>query len=240
MGQVLALEVNFNFDNVPNTIYPAILKDDRETILVDCGYPHFLPLIKAAAEAKGIDLSGLTKIVITHHDFDHMGALAEFKNEYPNVLTVSSIAEEKYISGKVKSLRLQQAESLYDSLPENQKEDAEKFHKLLRSVEPVNVDLLVKDQDILPWCGGTEVVATPGHMPGHISLYIKESRTLIAGDALVIEDDKLGIANPNYTLDMAEAKKSIKKLLRYDIDNIICYHGGVYTQNIKASLLKIL
>ena len=91
----------------------------------------------------------------------------------------------------------------------------------------------------IDFCGGIEIIETPGHMPGHISIYIKESRTLIAGDALVIEDNKLTIANPQYTLDMGEAKKSINKLLNYDIDKIICYHGGVYQTDIKEALENI-
>ncbi|MBS5939946.1 MBL fold metallo-hydrolase [Clostridium sartagoforme] len=91
----------------------------------------------------------------------------------------------------------------------------------------------------IDFCGGIEIIETPGHMSGHISIYIKESRTLIAGDALVIEDNKLTIANPQYTLDMGEAKKSINKLLNYDIDKIICYHGGVYQTDIKEALENI-
>lgn len=240
MNEIFTLEINFHFGNVSNTIYPVILRDEHEMLLIDCGYPGFLPLIKKAAEAKGINLDDLTKIVITHHDFDHMGALAECKEEYPNALIVSSDIEERYISGQEKSLRLQQAEALYDSLPEAEKENAESFHELLRSVQPVNVDLLVKVRDVFPWCGGTEIIATPGHMPGHISLYLKECKTLIAGDALVVENEELCIANPQYTLDMGEAKMTIQKLLGYDIEKIICYHGGIYIGDIKAALQKIL
>lgn len=240
MNEVITLEVTFNFGGGVNTIHPVILKDEKEMILIDCGYKHFLSLIKKAAEERAINLNKLTKIIITHHDFDHMGSLAEFKREYSNLAIISSYDDEKYISGKVKSLRLQQAELLHDFLPQNEKKDAENFQKLLKSVECVKVDLMVKDKDILPWCGGVEVIATPGHMPGHISLYLKEFKTLISGDALVVENGELVIANPNYTLDMGEAKKSIEKLLNYDIEKIICYHGGIYTENIKASLEKIL
>lgn len=166
--------------------------------------------------------------------------VSEFKSEYPNISIVSSDSEEKYISGKEKSLRLQQAEALYDSLPEDQKAEAENFHSLLKSVESVNVDLLVKDHDIFPWCGGTEIISTPGHMPGHISLYLKETKTLIAGDAVAVENNQIEIANPNYILDMKEAKKSVEKLINYEIEKIICYHGGIYTKDIKASLQKLI
>lgn len=239
MNKVIVLEIKFDIDGVENTIFPVILCDEKEVILIDCGYPNFLPLIKNAAKANGINLDKLTKIIITHHDFDHMGALAEFKREYPQIEILSSIDEEKYISGKERSLRLQQAESIYDTLPEDEKENSKKFHQLLESIENTDVDVRLKDKDSFLWCGGVEIVSTPGHMPGHISIYLKDSKTLISGDALVIEDDKLSIANPKYTLDIAQAKNSIKKLLNYEIDRIICYHGGIYTKNIKESLRDI-
>jgi glyoxylase-like metal-dependent hydrolase (beta-lactamase superfamily II) len=239
INRFVPLEVNFDFGGTLNSIYPVILKDEKEMILVDCGYKHFLLQIKGVAEANGINLDELTKIIITHHDYDHMGSLADFKRAYPNISVVASYVEEPYISGKEKSLRLQQAEALQDSLPEEQKKDAENFQRLLKSIETVDVDILVKDKDVLPWCGDIEVIETPGHMPGHISLYLKKFKTLIPGDALVVENDELVIANPSYTLDMHEAKKSIKKLLTYDIENVICYHGGLYTKDIKASLEKV-
>ena len=240
MNRLTVLEIKFDFNGSSNVIYPVVLSDEREVVLIDCGYPKFLPLIKADAEANGIDISKLTKIIITHHDFDHMGALAEFKREYPHIKVLSSIDDEKYISGKEKSLRLQQAESIYDNLPEDQKENAKQFQQFIESIENVQVDVCLRDKDSFSWCGGVEIVATPGHMPGHISIYIKDSKTLISGDALVVEDDKLAIANPQYTLDIAEAKNSIKNLLNYEIDRIICYHGGMYTEDIKGALERIV
>ncbi|AVP55645.1 MBL fold hydrolase [Clostridium tetani] len=240
MNKLTILEIKFDFNGGMNTIFPVILSDEKELVLIDCGYPNFLPLIKTAAKENGIDISKLTKIIITHHDFDHMGSLAEFKRQYPNIKILSSIEDEKYISGKEKSLRLQQAQSIYDKLPEDEKKGAMEFQQFLENIENAKVDECLKDKDSFPWCGGMEVVATPGHMPGHISIYIKDSKTLVSGDALVVEDDKLTIANPQYTLDIDTAKKSIKKLLNYDIDKIICYHGGVYTKDIKKSLENII
>lgn len=129
-------------------------------------------------------------------------------------------------------LRLQQAESIYDSLTDKEKEEAKHFHKTIESVEGCNVDVELKDKDQLEFCGGIAIIATHGHMPGHISIYHKESKSLITGDALVIENGKLVIALPQYTLDIEEAKSSIKKFLCYDIDRVIYYHGGIYENEI--------
>ncbi|MCU9806802.1 MBL fold metallo-hydrolase [Paraclostridium sp. AKS46] len=216
-----------------------MLENDSEMILIDCGYPKFLSLIEECACKNNIDLNKLTKLIITHHDFDHMGSAADLKSKYPNIKILASKKDERYISGKEKSLRLQQAESIYDSLPEEQKEWALNFQKKLESVENVDVDIELNDGDKFDCCGWVEIIETPGNMPGHISIYIKESKILIAGDALVIENDKLCMANPQYTLDIKEAKKSIKKLLNYDIDRVICYHGGICNSDVKYSLEHI-
>lgn len=239
MNKLNVLEINFEFNGMPDAIYTVIIKDDKEMVLIDCGYPSFLELIEECARKNNIDLSNLTKVIITHHDFDHMGSLADLKAKYPNIKILASSKDEKYINGREKSLRLQQAESIYDTLPQEEKEGALNFHRMLESIENVDVDITLNDGDTFDWCGGIEIIETPGHMPGHISIYIKESRTLISGDALVVENNKLAIANPQYTLDREEAKKSINKLLNYNIDQIICYHGGIYQSDIKNSLESI-
>ncbi|WP_409068534.1 MBL fold metallo-hydrolase [Clostridium sp. FAM 1755] len=240
MNKLTVLEVKFDFNGDKNVIFPVVLSDGKENILIDCGYPNFLTLIKTTAKNNGIDISKLTKIIITHHDFDHIGSLSQLKREYPHIKILASIDDEKYISGKEKSLRLQQAESIYNKLPEKEKKGAKEFQDFIGAIESVPVDICLKDKDYFSFCGGVEIIATPGHMPGHISIYIEDSKVLIAGDALVVEDDKLIIANPQYTLDIVSAKNSIKKLLNYEINKIVCYHGGVYTKDIKKSLESII
>ncbi|MGG7179402.1 MBL fold metallo-hydrolase [Clostridium paraputrificum] len=239
MNKVSILEVNFDFGGEVNRIYPVVLEDEREMVLIDCGYPGFLSLIEEEGIKNGVDIGRLSKIIITHHDFDHMGSVAEFKRKYPNTEILAAREDEPYISGKEKSLRLQQAEGIYESLPEEEKEGAMAFHKVLESVESCKVDITLEDKDYFDICGGIEIIATSGHMPGHISVYARESKSLIAGDALVIENGKLDIALPEYTLDLVDAKKSVKKFLNYDIDRIICYHGGLFTKNIREVLNEI-
>ncbi|KLE15340.1 MBL fold metallo-hydrolase [Clostridium sp. C8] len=239
MSKINILEVIFTSNNEINILYPVIIEDENEMILIDCGYPNFLELIEDTAVRDGINIKKLSKIIITHHDFAHMGSLTAFKRKYPNIKILASKEEAPYINGDKKSLRLQQAKFIYNTLPEEEKEGARNFEAMLESIESCTVDMELKDKDCFDFCGGIEIVSTPGHMPGHISIYHKESKSLIAGDAVVLENGKLDIALPQYTLDINEAKKSIKKLLEYDIDQIICYHGGIYENNIIESLKEI-
>ena len=231
MDDIIVLDIKYKFYDNEGTIHPVVLKDDNEMILIDCGYIGFMPIIEDALREKNLDCNQLTKIVITHHDHDHMGALADFKQKYPNVKIVASEIEAPYIEGKKKSLRLQQAEALQDILSPEHQSFGKAFCEILKSVKPVKVDLLVHDGDVMNWCGGCTIIGTPGHTPGHISLYLENKKTIITGDAAALENNLLVIANPQFTLDIENANKSISKLLEYDAERYICYHGGIFERS---------
>lgn len=120
MCKIIVLEIDFQFGGMKDSIYPVVLVDKKEIILVDCGYIGFLPKIEQALIEKGINPDLLTKLVITHHDHDHMGALYDLKKKYPQIKVVASNIESRYISGKEKSLRLEQAECMQHHLPQEQ------------------------------------------------------------------------------------------------------------------------
>lgn len=229
--KVHVLKISFNFGGNDHIIYPVIFRNQTEVILVDCGYPDFLPMIERAANLHEISLNQLTGIIITHHDIDHVGGLYEIRKKYPHVKVYCSGPEQPFIMGHKKSLRLEQAEALFPSVPDDQKEGAIYFQEMLQSVQPVKVDGLLSDGEEPDFLKGVKIIYTPGHMPGHISFYIEESKTLVASDAVVYEDGELEIANPEFTLDLNAAIDSVKKLRQFDIKKIICYHGGVVEDN---------
>jgi glyoxylase-like metal-dependent hydrolase (beta-lactamase superfamily II)/ribosomal protein S18 acetylase RimI-like enzyme len=237
---VFVLPITFHLDKTDLIIYPTLLKDENELILIDCGYPDSLPQIEHEMNKIGLSLSQLTKIIITHHDHDHMGALREIKERYPAVEILCSKEEAPYITGQRNSLRLQQAESIQDSLPESEKEGGKQFQDFIASIKKVDSVTVINIGDILPFCGGMKVVDTKGHMPGHISFYMEKERILIAGDALVVENEQLCMAMPQFVLNMQDAQDSIRNLLSYDINKIICYHGGIYDSDVKESIKELV
>ncbi len=226
LDTLIVLDISYQFGGVSDAIHPVLLVDDKSMVLVDCGFSGFLPAVEQAALGHGLDLQNLTHVIITHHDHDHMGALHALKSKYPKVRVLSSREEEPYICGREKSLRLAQAEKRQAELPDDHKAFGEAFIKLLRGVQPQAVDDTVQDGDVLPFCGGVHVIATPGHTPGHISLYLPIQKVLIAGDAAVLENERAAIANPAFTLDMEAAQRSLEKLLESDAETIVFYHGG--------------
>ena len=228
MRNIIMLDIPFSFGEVNDVIHPVLLQDEKNLVLIDCGYIGFLPLIEQAIKDKGLDCHRLTHVVITHQDHDHMGALWVLKQKYPQVQVVASEVEAPYISGTEKSLRLVQAEQMQEFLPEEQKEFGLKFCELLRSVKTVPVDCCVKDGDVMDWCGGCKVIATPGHTPGHLSFSLEEGRIIVAGDAAVLENGRLIVANPQFALDLEQAEQSFQKITECGAQKIYCYHGGLW------------
>ncbi|MED4781364.1 MBL fold metallo-hydrolase [Brevibacillus choshinensis] len=240
MSTIHLLEIEFANNGQSQSLTLVLLQDEHDTILVDCGYPDFLGLLAEAVARCGIQLDSITKLIVTHHDIDHIGSLAALKRMYPQMDIIAHELEVPFVEGKQKSLRLEQAESSLDELLGEARGHAEQFIHFLQSLEPAPVDQKVTHGEKLPWCGGIEIVHTPGHMTGHISLYLPTTKTLIAGDAVVMEDGKLAIANPQFTLDMKEAIHSIQRLLTYDIEQIVCYHGGLFQGDAKQALRQLI
>ena len=72
---------------------------------------------------------------------------------------------------------------------------------------------------------GLDVIATPGHTPGHISLLDRSLDVLFAGDAMNGVDGGVAGANPEFTADMAMADESVRKLAGFTFDDIVFGHG---------------
>jgi glyoxylase-like metal-dependent hydrolase (beta-lactamase superfamily II) len=237
---VQPLPVRFNYQGREDVLYPVLLKDKNNLVLVDCGYPGLLSLLEATLQRYGHSLRQLTAMIITHHDIDHVGTLYEIKEVHPAMKIYSSSIEAKYINGSEKSLRLKQAEDLFSFLPEENKSSALDFQKMLQTIRHVKVDEVFDGENAPKEFDGIRIIPTPGHTPGHISLYETKSKTLISADALVIENNQVGIANPQFAWDLQMALDSVRKLRDLEIDRLICYHGGILESHIKNHLDELL
>ena len=223
------LDLTYQDNDSEQHLFPVVLSGEDDIVLVDCGYPNSLEMLEDQLRLHNVAPNALTKLVLTHQDDDHMGSAAEWKEKYPAIQIVTSPAEAPYISGDLKNLRLQQAEALQRQLPEDQKALGEQFCARFCRLRPVVPDLLVSSGDQFSWGGGCEIIASPGHTPGHISIRALDNAFMVTGDAAVIENGDLAIANPSYCLNPVAARRSLNQLLQYRCHQYICYHGGLLT-----------
>lgn len=213
----------------------TVIWDEQDVVLIDTGLPMMQTVIKSALEELSIPFERLNTVIITHHDTDHLGSLPEILKMTTQKITVLAHETEKlYIEGK--EHLLVKVEKPIQSLPPAQQEERRQAYL---NRQTVTVDRALVDGESLPYCGGIVIIHTPGHTPGHLCLYHKPSKTVIVGDATVAEAGKLQGPSPIFTVDMQEAKQSLKKLLEYELEQIICYHGGLVKENVREQLQAV-
>jgi glyoxylase-like metal-dependent hydrolase (beta-lactamase superfamily II) len=233
------LDLTVNIMGQSTTIYPTLIWDEESTILVDAGFPGMEPQIQEAFAKAGVPLNRLNKVILTHQDIDHVGSLPAILAKSQHKIEVFAHAVEKpYIEGDKPLIKMDSVRraKMFENLPEEQRQ---RLVAVFSNPPKAKVDVTIEDGEELPYCGGIIIISTPGHTPGHICIYHKSSKTLVAGDALNIAEGQLIGPNPSATFDIDEAYKSLKKLAQYDIAALVCYHGGVYKENVQQRIAEL-
>lgn len=199
-------------------IHPIILWDDEMAVLIDTGFPGQFEDIQIEMERVGVSFDKLKVVILTHQDIDHIGSLPDLlANGVSDIKVYAHELDKPYIEGEFPLLKDGQVKNP----PKGKVSDT------------------VIDGQELPYCGGILILHTPGHTPGHISLYLKQSKTLIAGDTMYSVNGKLeGIHAPT-TLNVKEAQQSLKRYSNLDIESVVCYHGGLSKENIKIQIQNL-
>jgi glyoxylase-like metal-dependent hydrolase (beta-lactamase superfamily II) len=83
---------------------------------------------------------------------------------------------------------------------------------------------------------GMQVLDTPGHTSGHIAVFDTDSRVLVAGDALTNTINGLEGPIPEFTVDMATAGESVRKLAALEPRVILLGHGPPVQRDAAAQL----
>ncbi|MEQ6353057.1 MBL fold metallo-hydrolase [Lysinibacillus sp. M3] len=200
-------------------IHPTLLWDQEMAVLIDTGFPGQMEDLRVAMEKVGVPFDKLKVVILTHQDLDHIGSLPDILQKYGNTIKVYAHELDKpYIQGDLTLLK----DGHLKELPKGK------------------VDDILTDGQVLPYCGGIRIIHTPGHTPGHISLYLKESKTLIAGDSMYSVNGIIGGIHIPTALDIDEARNSLKKYLELDIESVICYHGGLSKDKINEQIQKVI
>lgn len=186
------------------TIYPAAVETPKGVVLVDVGDPGELDQIGANLDAIGRSWEDVLAVVLTHQDADHAGTLREVVDRTDAVVYAHENAVP-YVDGRKDPYK-------YDDRP----------------YPPVDVDVEVVDGvSFRTEAGPMDVVFTPGHAPGHVSLHFPDQGVLLAGDAMIGGESRLHGPNERFTTDVAEAVASVEKLGSLAVEQVLCHHGGL-------------
>ncbi|OQP39750.1 MBL fold metallo-hydrolase [Niastella yeongjuensis] len=201
---------------------------EKKWVLVDAGLKRSAMKIKELAEYLFWPDSKPAAIILTHGHFDHVGAAKELANDW-DVPVFAQLMEVPYLSG----------------LSPYPPADPWAGGGLLSAVSsvfptgPVNINehlQILPDDGSLPFLPDWKFIHTPGHSPGHISLWRRRDRVLLAGDAFVttrqesiwsvLRQSRKLTGPPRYfTYDWAAAEKSVKTLAALEPEIVATGHG---------------
>ena len=149
---------------------------DDTWVLVDTGVKLGLPSLKALEKERG---KPPVAIVLTHGHFDHASNAFELAQQW-DVKIYAHPREKPYLDG----------EEAYPPFDPTVGGALAFLSRFFPHPEYDFGDRLewIPASGELPFLPGWKVIETPGHSPGHVSLWDAETKTLLAGDALCTAD----------------------------------------------------
>ncbi|WP_088102124.1 MBL fold metallo-hydrolase [Halalkalibacter urbisdiaboli] len=201
-----------------------LAEEEKELTLIDAALPFS---VKAILQTSAMLKKQITRIVITHGHSDHVGALDKVKKAFPDALVYISKRDEKLLRGD-RSIQPGEHFPIKGDLP-----------KGITTIP----DLYLNDGDRI---GSLQIISTPGHTPGSMSLLDVRTKGVIVGDAFQTRGGFAisGTFKPFFpfpawaTWNKQLAIESARKILQLQPEYIACGHGKMIHQ--PCTLLKKL
>jgi len=187
---------------------------DAGAAVVDTGMPGNEKRILEYARSVGVESERLQYIVLTHADIDHSGSAAKLRDLTQAKVEIHE-ADAPRLSGEKRLKEVNGSVRVLFAL----------MGPFMRFT-PINPDVKLRDSDRVL---DLTVISTPGHTDGSICLY-REGRAIFVGDSL--RTDSVGrpmLPPAPMTLDMGQAKDSLRRISRYEYDLLLPGHGPPIT-----------
>jgi glyoxylase-like metal-dependent hydrolase (beta-lactamase superfamily II) len=193
-----------------------IVRTGGGLVLVDAGMDSGGADVHVGLRSLGARVDEIRAILLTHWHNDHAAGAQEI-HALSGAPVYYHAADEPYFTGRAGATGARRW--LSDQIPEMGV--LVLLKGLLGEATPraVAAQRLVRDGEIL--LDDFQVIATPGHTPGHVSYFYRPERALFAGDALAVIDGRIRFMARPVTLDLEAARHSLETCLALE-PRIVC------------------
>ena len=213
---------------IVNVCFIRSSTNPNEWVLIDSGMPKSEDLILKFTDEKFGKHNKPKAIILTHGHFDHVGSVIELVKRW-DIPVYAHKLEIPYLNGE-------------QDYPEP---DGSVEGGLVAKISPwfpnegINLGDYVQELSLdgsIPNMPEWQWIHTPGHTPGHISLFRSKDHFLIAGDAFVtvkqdslykvlIQQKEMNGPPRYFTTDWQRAWESVRMLEKLNPKGVVTGHG---------------
>ena len=204
-----------------------LLVGDEHMMLIDTGIANMpQDILLPYMEQAGLDIGQLSYVLISHIDFDHTGGNGDVRDLVPNAVMMCHELDrpmvddvEAMIAGRYSAY---QADHGIDESDETKAE-------MRQFAKHVPMDMGLRGGETIHLGSGwrVEVLHTPGHSRGHISIHDPRSHTMLIMDAVlwnaVLTKEGAPAFPPTYRY-VDTYLSSIQRIESYDLDLMATSH----------------
>lgn len=190
----------YQLDSVKGS-HVFLIKTD-ENILIDTGMPGASEQILAEINHLGVATSDLQKILLTHHDIDHIGN-AGILEAQTGAEVWAPEADIPYILGH-----------------KNREGVKRLIQKVNRAPKPAKINGYADNQKF----GEIQIIPAPGHTPGHSMILYRH--VLFVGDLFKTNGSEITQLPRVMNRDQQQAQKAVAILKDLNYDWICPSHGN--------------
>lgn len=220
----------------PGSVNTYVLRDKTAYAIIDTGWdiPASVESLHNQLAEDGIQFSDIKKVILTHCHSDHLGLVGRLKKENQAVVYMHRLDME------MARIRYTQEDNYWyntdrfiqsHGVPETELPAPDFKIPSSGPLTPADV-LLDGGEEIEVGEFKLRVINTPGHTPGHISLYEPVKKLLFSGDTLLptiatnAATHVQHMANP-----IQQYLNSLSRLKELEIDLVLPGHEQVFTNH---------
>ena len=176
----------------------------KETVLIDTGLPGLNGRILSELASLGIVPSSVSKILLTHHDLDHIGNSAALRSGTGAEIYASE-EDIPYIKGE-------------KSRPG--------VKRIIQRIVPHENPVIVYPYPRSGKMGEFSIIRTPGHTPGHVC--IQYGKVLFSGDLFKFGRASFKLARDMMNVDTQMLRSSAALIRSLAVDWICPSHSAPF------------
>lgn len=195
------MEIAPSVHRIPGVVASSyLIVEPTGLTLIDAGLPGSHNRILKYIADLGRPRKSLKRIIITHADGDHVGGLAALRQA----------TDARIMAHPLEAEAIRRGESSRPLQPYGLMRAVVAISAPFFQADPTDVDEYLRHGQMLPVLGGLYVVGTPGHTPGHISLFAPRLGILFVGDSVQTNGGRVRGSRGANTWDQLKADAAVR------------------------------